>query len=74
MKNLKTIRKAQKLGIKINADFKNNLRFADDLLLIGSSRAQVKHMLEDLVLEAGKVGLKLHMGKTKIFSTREQRR
>ena len=49
------------------------LRFADDLLLISRSTAQVKHMLEDLAQEAGKVGLNLHMGTTKILSTRGNR-
>ena len=39
---------ACKLGIPIGPELLNNLRFADDLLLIGRSRAQVKHMLEDL--------------------------
>ena len=62
------------LLLPIDAKLLNNLRFADELLLIGHSRAQVKHMLEDLSREAGKVGLKLHMGKTQILSTRGQRR
>jgi len=31
-------------------------------------------MLEDLALEAGKVGLKLHMGKTKVLTSRTERR
>ena len=65
---------SKRLGIFIDAKLLNNLRFADDLLLIGRSRAQVKHMLEDLSREAGKVGLKLHLGKTKVLSTRSQRR
>ena len=52
----------------------NNLRFADDLLLVGRNRAQVRQMLEDLTTEAAKVGLKLHMGKTKILSSRTERR
>jgi exonuclease III len=74
MRRLKCKWKVKKYGIKINADLLNNLRFADDLLLIGGSRAHVKHMLEDLATEAGKVGLKLHMGKTKILSSRGERR
>jgi len=74
MRKLKDKWKPLKFGINVGANLLNNLRFADDLLLIGGSRAQVKHMLEDLALEAGRVGLKLHMGKTKILSTRSDRR
>ena len=44
-----------------------NLRFADDILLIGTSRAMIKEMLEDLKAAVGQVGLELHMGKTKVL-------
>ncbi len=49
-------------------DLLQNLRFADDLLLIASSRAQAVSMLEDLMRKAAGVGLEVHMGKTKILS------
>ena len=74
MRTIKCKWKVQKFGIKVGADMLNNLRFADDLLLVGSSRAQVRHMLEHLAAEAAKVGLKLHMGKTKTLATRGDRR
>jgi hypothetical protein len=45
-----------------------NLRFADDVLLVGRTLHQVKEMLSDLVDEAGKVGLSIHPGKTKILN------
>ena len=45
-----------------------NLRFADDLLLLAASRAQVKHMLQDLINAAQKAGLEIHLGKTKVLS------
>ena len=41
-----------------------NLLFADDLLLVASSKKQIKRMLEDLVTSAREVGLEIHMGKT----------
>ena len=44
-----------------------NLRFADDLLLVGRSLFQAKAMLEDVSQAAQKVGLSLHFGKTKIL-------
>jgi hypothetical protein len=46
-----------------------NLRFADDVVLLATSRADVRKMLSDLNAEAGKFGLKLHSGKTKVFVT-----
>jgi retron-type reverse transcriptase len=45
-----------------------NLRFADDILLIGKSLAGVRRMLSEFIEEAQKVGLEIHMGKTKILS------
>ena len=45
-----------------------NLRFADDVLLVASSRSQLQNMIEGLMVEASAVGLEMHMGKTKILS------
>ena len=45
-----------------------NLRFADDVLLIGKSLLKVTNMLKDVKEQVGMVGLELHMGKTKILS------
>jgi hypothetical protein len=50
-----------------------NLRFADDLLLIGKSLHQVKAMLEDLMTEAAAYGLEAHPGKTKFMWNGEER-
>lgn len=44
-----------------------NLRFADDILLIGRSLPQVKQMLADIAIEGKKIGLELHPEKTKIM-------
>ena len=51
-----------------------NLRFADDLILVGKTLGQATQMLGDLMVEAGKVGLGVHAGKTKILSNVRQRR
>ena len=64
----------QRRGIKIGEAYLHNLRFADDVLIIGKSRADVRHMLLDLSKAAAKVGLKLHMGKTNILSNVELRK
>ena len=39
------------------------LRFADDILLIATSRDQLKSMIEDLEKYTAEVGLEIHMGK-----------
>ena len=43
-----------------------NLRFADDILLVGRSLPQIKQMIADIIEEGGNVGLELHPQKTKI--------
>ena len=47
-----------------------NFRFADDVLLVASSRADVRKMIADLRREALTFGLKMHFGKTKILTTK----
>ena len=62
----------KKLGIQLGCgpdSFVTNLRFADDILLVGRSLHQIKQMLVDLRLEGAKVGLELHPGKRKIHIT-----
>ena len=44
-----------------------NLRFADDILLIGRTLPQIKQMIADIAVEGAKVGLELHPDKTKIL-------
>eukprot|EP00973_Karenia_brevis_P095023 12425304-Karenia_brevis.AAC.1 len=59
------------LGVRVDNEehaFLQNLRFADDILLLGSSLKQVAEMLSDLACIAAEVGLQIHMGKTKILS------
>jgi len=46
-----------------------NLRFADDVILIATSRADSRKMITDLNTEAATFGLKLHTGKTKVLVT-----
>ena len=51
-----------------------NLRFADDVLLVGKSLREVECMLQDLFVEAGLAGLELHPKKTKLLSNQRRRR
>jgi hypothetical protein len=55
-------------GIKVDGKRLTNLRFADDVILVASSKNQVAMMLEDLATAAAEVGLQIHMGKTKVLS------
>ena len=70
MRQLKEKWKQERKGFQLKAGWEwlQNLRFADDLLLIASSQSQVKSMLQDLSEAAARVGLELHMGKTKVLS------
>ena len=69
MRKVKEKRRSKRWGLQlgIGADsIMTNLRFADDILLVGRSLHQIKQMLADVREEGAKVGLELHPGKTKI--------
>jgi len=44
-----------------------NLRFADDILLVGRTLPQIRQLLSDAAHESAKIGLELHPGKPKIL-------
>ena len=57
-------------GIKLgceDTDLLCNLRLADDILLLATSRRQLKQMLQDVIAATRDVGLELHPVKTKIL-------
>ena len=61
------------VGIRMgprDEDVLSNLRFADDVLLTATSLQQLSAMLQDLRIEAGRHGLELHPGKTKIITNK----
>ena len=45
----------------------NNLRYADDTSLMAESKAELKSLLMKVKEESEKVGLKLHIQKTKLW-------
>ena len=49
-------------------DCLTNLRFADDVLLLASSKEQIRKMLCEFKKATEKVGLRIHPDKTKILS------
>ena len=65
MRPLKQKWMKERKGIKLGAaadDTLQSLRFADDLLLIASSRKHVQDMLRDLMLQSRTAGLEVHLG------------
>ena len=55
-------------GIKIDERNTNNLRYADDTTLMAENEEELKSLLMK-VKESEKVGLKLHIQKTKIMAS-----
>ena len=56
-------------GIKIAGRHINNLRYADDTTLMAESEEELKSLLMKVKEESEKVGLKLHIQKTKIMAS-----
>ena len=54
-------------GIKIAGKNINDLRYADDTTLMAESEEELKSLLMKVKEESEKVGLKLHIQKTKIM-------
>ena len=47
----------------------NNLRYADDIILMAESKEELKSVLMRVKEESGKAGLKLNIQKTNIIAT-----
>ena len=56
-------------GIRIAGRNINNLRYADDTILMAESEEELKSLLLKLKEESEKVGLKLNIQKTKIMAS-----
>ena len=71
MKTLKERWSARGWGLDLGGGVRlQNLRFADDVLIIGTSLYEVQKMLEELSIEAKSAGLNLHPDKTKILANK----
>lgn len=55
-------------GIKIEGEYLNNLRFADDITIFSSSTAEMKIMLQELESACRVAGLKMNVEKSKLMS------
>ena len=56
-------------GIKIAGRNINNLRYADNIILMGESQEELKSLLMKVKEESEKVGLKFNIQKTKIMAS-----
>ena len=56
-------------GIKIARRNINNLRYADNTMLMAESEEELKSLLMKVKVESEKVGLKLNFQKTKILAS-----
>ena len=56
-------------GIKIAGRNINNLRYADDIILMAESEEELKSLLMKVKAESEKVGLKLNIQKAKIMAS-----
>ena len=61
--------KEAQAGIKIAGRNINNLRYADDTILVAESEEELKSLLMKMKQESEKVGLKLNIQKSKIMSS-----
>ena len=61
--------KEAQAGIKIAGRNINNLRYADDTILMAESEEELKTLLMKVKVESEKVGLKLNIQKTKIMAS-----
>ena len=61
--------KEAQAGIKIAGRNLNNLKYADDTTLMAGSEEELKSLLMEVKEESEKVGLKLHIQKTKIMAS-----
>ncbi len=58
--------------IKINGEYFNHLRYADDVVLIAENTEKLKTMVEELNREGRKGGLEINYQKTKILGKEEK--
>ena len=54
-------------GVRIDGEYLSHLILADDIVLIANSTSKLQEMLQDIHDISKPVGLKMHLGKTKIM-------
>ncbi len=59
-------------GLKINGEYLNNLRYADDIIIFAKNITELEEMANELITECKKAGLKINGKKTKIIGRGEK--
>ena len=54
-------------GVRIDGEYLSHLIFADDIVFIANSASMLQEMLQDIHDISNPVGLKMHLGKTKVM-------
>ena len=54
-------------GINVNGEYLSHLLFADDIILVAHTPNQLESMLNDIHTASQPIGLKMHLGKTKVM-------
>ena len=57
------------MGLQVQGEYINNLRYADDTTLMAESEEELKSLLMKVKEESEKAGLKLNIQKTKIMAS-----
>jgi len=60
-------------GIKIDGEFLNNLRFADDVVIITDNEKDLKEMITELNEESKKAGLEMNIKKSNVMTNSEEK-
>ena len=55
------------MGIKIDSEIFNNLKFVDDIVLAPEYTEELQTMLEQLNVESKAVGLEMNLSKTQVM-------
>lgn len=55
------------MGIKVNEECFNNLRFADDIVLLSNSGDALKSMINDLGRQSRTIGPKVNVKKSEVM-------
>lgn len=55
------------LGIKVNGAYVNNIRYADDTVLIADSQSSLQRLVDVVADESLRIGLRLNISKTKFM-------
>ena len=60
-------------GVKIGGKNINNIRYADDMVMIADSEEKLQTLMDKLMWECSRVGLRINKGKTEVMGVTKRR-